>query len=146
MGEERPATYSRNVFIPLTNACRNRCGYCAFRSEKPGLMGRSEVLNLLRKGARHGCKEALFTMGERPEVHPEIRRELRAMGYATVIEYLYDLCLEAKDLGLLPHTNAGVVGGEELRALGEVNASLGLMLESVSERLCEPGMPHEGCP
>ncbi len=146
MGEERPATYSRNVFIPLTNACRNRCGYCGFRSRQPTLMSRTRVRAIMEEGARHGCKEALFTLGERPEVHPAIRAELRSMGYATVIEYLYDLCLEAKELKLLPHTNAGVIGGEELRALGEVNASLGLMLESVSERLCEPGMPHEGCP
>ena len=139
-------TYSKNVFIPLTNACRNACAYCGFRSEKPYLMREEEVLRLLRAGAEAGCREALFTFGEQPEVYPEVERALTRMGYDNVVEYLYHLCEAALKLGLLPHSNPGVVGREELRTLREVNASMGLMLENASRRLCEPGMPHEHSP
>ncbi|WP_456474028.1 7,8-didemethyl-8-hydroxy-5-deazariboflavin synthase subunit CofG [Candidatus Pyrohabitans sp.] len=139
-------SYSKNVFIPLTNACRNACTYCGFRSEKPYLMGEEEVLGILREGAARGCTEALFTFGERPEVYPEIERALSRMGYGSVIEYLYHLCEASLEMGLLPHSNPGVIGEAELRALREVNASLGLMLENASERLCEKGMPHEHSP
>ncbi|WP_457556126.1 7,8-didemethyl-8-hydroxy-5-deazariboflavin synthase subunit CofG [Candidatus Pyrohabitans sp.] len=139
-------TYSRNLFIPLTNACRNACAYCGFRSDNPYLMKEGEVLRLLRAGARLRCREALFTFGERPEEHPEIERTLSKLGYADILEYLYHLCEKALGLGLLPHTNPGVVGYQELRTLREVNASMGLMLESISERLCQRGMPHEHSP
>ncbi|NOZ58911.1 MAG: 7,8-didemethyl-8-hydroxy-5-deazariboflavin synthase subunit CofG [Euryarchaeota archaeon] len=142
----RVVSYSRNIFIPLTNACRNACAYCGFRSEKPYLMQEEEVLRLLRAGAELRCREALFTFGERPEVYPEIERALAKMGYASVVEYLYHLCERALKLGLLPHSNPGVVGYEELRSLREVNASMGLMLENASERLCGRGMPHEHSP
>jgi 7,8-didemethyl-8-hydroxy-5-deazariboflavin synthase CofG subunit len=139
-------SYSRNIFIPLTNACRNACAYCGFRSEKPYIMKEEEVLRLLRAGASKRCHEALFTFGEKPEVYPEIERALARMGYASIVEYLYHLCEAALELGLLPHSNPGVIGYEELRTLREVNASMGLMLENVSERLCEQGMPHEHSP
>jgi 7,8-didemethyl-8-hydroxy-5-deazariboflavin synthase CofG subunit len=109
-------------------------------------MKRDEVLALLREAERKGCKEALFTFGERPEVFPSIRKKLRSMGYDTVIEYLYDLCGEALNFGLLPHSNGGVMDREEMKLLREVNASLGLMLESASPRLCGKGMPHENSP
>ncbi len=142
----RVVSYSRNLFIPLSNACRNACAYCGFRSEKPEIMPEAEVLKLLRAGARHRCIEALFTLGEKPEEVPEIDSQLSRMGYSSSVEYLYHLCEHALELGLLPHTNAGVVSYGELRSLAEVNASLGLMLESASRRLCEPGMPHEHSP
>lgn len=139
-------TYSRNVFIPLTNACRNACAYCGFRSSKPWIMSRQEVESLLLRGRKHGCKEALFTFGEKPESNPAIKRQLRHWGYSNVLEYLCDLCLLALKHGLLPHSNPGVLTLEELKALKEVNASLGLMLENSSPRLCIRGMPHHRSP
>jgi len=139
-------TYSKNVFIPLTNACRNACAYCGFRSDKPYIMREEEVLRILKAGAAKGCREALFTFGEKPEVYPEIEKALSKMGYASVIEYLYHLCEASLELGLLPHSNLGVIGEAEMRALREVNASMGLMLENASERLCGKGMPHEHSP
>jgi FO synthase subunit 1 len=109
-------------------------------------MERSEVVNILKKGAKYNCKEALFTFGERPEVYPSIKEKLEEWGYSNVIEYLYDLCLEAIELELLPHSNPGSLTREDLKLLKEVNASMGLMLESSSERLCNEGMPHEKSP
>lgn len=139
-------TYSRNVFIPLTNACRNACTYCGFRSSKPWIMSRREVESLLLEGKKHGCKEALFTFGEKPESSPAVSRQLRQWGYSDVLEYLYDLCLLAIKHGLLPHSNPGVLTMDELKALRDVNASLGLMLENSSPRLCLEGMPHHHSP
>ncbi len=139
-------TYARNVFLPLTDACRNRCAYCGFRSDMPGIMGRKEVKAVLEAGARAGAKEALFTFGERPENNEDIRKILREWGYANMTEYLLDLCRDAIKAGLLPHTNAGALEYDEMRALAKVNASMGLMLESASDRLCEGGMPHERSP
>ncbi|MFQ5800577.1 MAG: 7,8-didemethyl-8-hydroxy-5-deazariboflavin synthase subunit CofG, partial [Candidatus Hydrothermarchaeales archaeon] len=133
-------------FIPLTNACRNRCAYCGFRSDEPQIMEREEVRGLLKSGKEHSCKEALFTFGERPEAYPEIKEKLEDWGYSTVIDYLYDLCLDAIELGLLPHSNPGSISRSQLKTLKEVNASMGLMLESASERLCQKGMPHEKSP
>lgn len=139
-------TYSRNVFIPVSNACRNACGYCGFRSSEPEIMPIRRVRLILEEGGKHGCKEALFTLGERPETHPPIAAKLKAWGYSDVIEYLYDLCLLALEHGLLPHSNPGVVNEEELKSLREVNASMGLMLENSSPRLLLPGMPHYRSP
>jgi FO synthase subunit 1 len=143
---ERTITYSKNVFIPLTDACANNCAYCGFRSGDPTLMARDKVEGLLAAGREAGCKEALFTFGERPEVHPEIRERLDGWGYGSIIDYLHDLCEAALGYGLLPHTNAGVLGREDLKKLKDVNASMGLMLESSSVRLCEEGGPHEQSP
>lgn len=139
-------TYSRNVFIPLSNACRNICAYCGFRSDRPTILSRRTVRRLLEQGSKRGCKEALFTLGENPESHPSIAKKLKKWGYADTIEYLYDLCLLALEYGLLPHSNPGVVDTEALRALREVNASMGLMLENSSPRLLAPGMPHHLSP
>jgi 7,8-didemethyl-8-hydroxy-5-deazariboflavin synthase CofG subunit len=139
-------TYSKNVFIPLTNACRNRCAYCGFRSDKPYIMSRRGVQEILRSGRNEGCKEALFTFGEKPEVIPQIKNCLVEWGYSSIIEYLHDLCVDAIEYGLLPHSNPGIIEEEDMKALKEVNASLGLMLESSSERLCGKGMPHEYSP
>jgi 7,8-didemethyl-8-hydroxy-5-deazariboflavin synthase CofG subunit len=109
-------------------------------------MRRKEVQSVLEAGARAGAKEALFTFGERPESDDDVRKTLEGWGYAGMNEYLLDLCRDAIKAGLLPHTNAGALSHEEMKALKEVNASMGLMLESVSERLCESGMPHEQSP
>lgn len=139
-------TYSRNVFLPLTDACRNVCSYCGFRSDKPSIMERRTVRSILKSSRKAGCKEALFTFGERPDSDEHIQETLQGWGYSDMTEYLVDLCRDAIGLGLLPHTNAGVLRKDEMRALKEVNASMGLMLESVSERLCGQGMPHEKSP
>ena len=143
---QRNVSYSMNVFIPLTNACRNRCAYCYFRSDNPKLMNKKEVLNILHIGKRYNCKEALFTFGERPEMNDSIMEKLEFLGYSNVVDYLYDLCEESLNIGLLPHTNAGVIEFNELKMLREVNASMGLMLENASTRLCRKGMPHEKSP
>ena len=139
-------TYSKNVFLPLTNACRNECAYCGFRSANPSIMEKRDVLSVLKSGRKAGCKEALFTFGERPESDERIRKTLLGWGYSSVTEYLFDLCEDAIKLGLLPHTNAGALEKDEMNALKAVNASMGLMLENASERLCEKGMPHEKSP
>ncbi|MEE8167684.1 MAG: 7,8-didemethyl-8-hydroxy-5-deazariboflavin synthase subunit CofG [Candidatus Hydrothermarchaeales archaeon] len=146
MALPRRVTYSKNVFIPLTNACRNRCSYCGFRSDKPMIMSRRQVKDVLTSGRKEGCKEALFTFGEKPESVKEIKTKLKSWGYSSAIEYLYDLCEDALALGLLPHSNPGVMNYGEMKALKEVNASLGLMLENSSARLCQEGMPHEFSP
>jgi FO synthase subunit 1 len=148
----RDVSYSRKVFIPLTNLCRDLCGYCAYRKEAwdPGArtLTPSEVLRLAEFGKRTGCTEALFMTGERPEQrYGEAREQLRRLGYATFIEYLRDMCeLVAKKVGLLPHSNPGTMTLKEVSELKEVNASLGMMLENVSERLCARGGPHERAP
>ncbi|GBE18109.1 FO synthase subunit 1 [archaeon BMS3Abin16] len=140
------ATFSKNIFIPLTDACHNNCGYCTYRSESPTIMDRDSVLRLLKKGAVARCTEVLFTFGEKPEVYPEIKERLEEWGYSTIIEYLHDLCLDAINLGLLPHSNPGSVTRRDLELLRDVNASMGLMLESSSRRLCDAGMAHEKSP
>ena len=145
-------TYSRKVFLPLTNLCRDVCSYCTFARE-PGdprahTMSPDEVLAVAEAGRALGCKEALFTLGDRPEARfPSHRRALRRFGHETTHSYLVAMCrLVLEETGLLPHPNAGVLGRRELAELREVSASQGMMLESVSERLCGPGGPHEGAP
>ena len=131
----RVITFSRNVFIPLTTVCRNRCDYCGFRTpvQEGCILGPDEVGRLLRHGAATGCTEALFTFGERPEAEPGFSALLSALGYESILDYCYDLCLLAIREGLLPHTNAGVLGYAEMERLREVNASMGLMLETVAD-------------
>ncbi|MGE0875873.1 MAG: 5-amino-6-(D-ribitylamino)uracil--L-tyrosine 4-hydroxyphenyl transferase CofH [Burkholderiales bacterium] len=151
-GHGRRVSYSRKVFIPLTRLCRNICGYCAFvRGPKevahPFLLP-EEVLEMARLGREAGCREALFTLGDRPEaVHPAAREALARLGHRSTIEYVAASCaLVLKETGLLPHVNAGVLTEAELALLRPVCVSMGLMLESVAERLCQPGGPHHGCP
>lgn len=145
-------TYSRKVFIPLTNLCRDVCGYCTFaRSEKDPLahtMTPEEVLALARAGKAAGCKEALFSLGERPEErHAVMRDTLRALGYPTTTDYLAAMCeLVHRETGLLPHSNCGVLARVEIEKLAPYNVSMGLMLESASERLLEKGQAHWACP
>jgi FO synthase len=145
-------TYSRKVFIPLTNLCRDVCSYCTFAhvdaDPRAHTMSPDEVLAVAEAGARLGCKEALFTLGDRPEARFEShRRALRRFGHASTHSYLAAMCrMVLEQTGLLPHPNAGVLGRRELAELREVSASQGMMLESVSERLCGPGGPHEHAP
>jgi len=145
-------TFSKKIFVPLTTLCRDRCCYCTFRRDpgQPGAhtMTPEEVLELAERGAKLGCKEALFSLGDRPEAaFPEMRQTLAHLGHKSTISYLASLCGEVlRHVGLLPHSNPGVMTRRELEALAEVNPSMGLMLENISPRLAEPGMPHEGCP
>ncbi len=151
-GTGRLITFSPKVFIPLTKLCRDVCHYCTFarpprRGERVYLTA-DEVLEIARAGAAAGCHEALFTLGDKPELrYRAAREELTALGYATTVEYLAAMCeLVLQETGLLPHANPGVLSAEQLRRLREVSVSQGIMLESTSSRLAERGMPHFGSP
>ena len=151
-GHGRRISYSRKVFIPLTRLCRDTCGYCTFvRGPKqvlrPYLLP-EEVLEIARLGREAGCREALFTLGDRPEaVHVQAREALRSLGYASTVDYLAAICsLVLRETGLLPHVNPGVLTDAEIATLRRVSVSQGMMLESTAERLCGPGGPHHGCP
>jgi FO synthase len=148
----RNVSYSRKVFIPLTKLCRDVCHYCTFaerprKGVNPYLLP-DEVLTIARAGAASGCTEALFTLGDKPELRYAAAREaLAALGHATTIDYLVAMCaLVLKETGLLPHANPGVMTREEIAALRAVTASQGIMLESTSARLCEKGQVHHGSP
>lgn len=147
----RVVTFSPKVFLPVTNLCRNRCDYCSFR-RSPGEEGEwtmrpDEIEGTLRSGAEHGCGEALLCLGDKPEkAFSAYRKTLATLGHDSTVDYLYWAGQRALDLGLLPHTNAGILTAEDMIRLREVNVSLGLMLESASERLCQPGMPHHRAP
>ena len=145
-------TYSRKVFLPLTNLCRDYCGYCTFRKD-PGDAGAKtmtpdEVLEVATNGAKLGCKEALFSLGDKPEaLFPEMRQTLQQYGHRRTLEYLVDMCRLVLDhTPLLPHANPGVMGPKDLERLREVNASMGLMLETTSRRLLGQGMAHDNAP
>jgi FO synthase len=148
----RLVSYSRKVFIPLTKLCRDVCHYCTFaerpRTGRPAYLSPEAVLTIARAGAAAGCTEALFTLGDKPELRYRAAREaLAALGHDTTISYLREMCaLVLKETGLLPHINPGVMTREEIAALREVSASAGIMLESSSERLCGPGGVHYGSP
>ncbi len=145
-------TYSPKVFIPLTTLCRDVCGYCTFarppRRGERAFMTEREVLAIAAAGAAAGCTEALFTLGDKPELRYKVaREELRALGCETTLEYLGRVAkLVLDETGLLPHLNPGVMSGAELAALRPVSASMGIMLETVSERLSERGGPHWASP
>ncbi|MGH3135701.1 MAG: 5-amino-6-(D-ribitylamino)uracil--L-tyrosine 4-hydroxyphenyl transferase CofH [Gaiellaceae bacterium] len=145
-------TYSPKVFIPLTTLCRDVCGYCTFarppRRGERAFMTEDEVLAIARAGAAAGCREALFTLGDKPELRYKVARdELRELGCSTTLEYL-ERCarLVLSETGLLPHLNPGVMTRAELEALRPVSASMGIMLESTAERLCAKGGPHWASP
>ena len=151
IASSRVVSYSRKVFIPLSNMCRNKCGYCGFRREPHSggfIMEPKEVLEISRRGVKAGCKEALFSLGEKPEEKYEyVKYLLKAWGYGEISSYLRDMCeLVLRETGLLPHTNAGLLEWSELKMLKEVNVSMGLMLENISERLCLKNGPHEYSP
>jgi FO synthase len=145
-------TYSRKVFIPLTQLCRDVCHYCTF-AKSPSRMGApymsvGEAVAVAARGAALGCKEALLTLGERPELRYRAARVwLAANGFETTLQYLAHVAAQVRDrTGLLPHINAGCMSGEEMAKLRPVSASMGLMLESAADRLCEKGGPHYGSP
>ena len=144
-------TVSKNVFIPLTNLCRDRCTYCTF-SKLPGSPEAKtytvdEVAEVVRGGVLTGCIEALMCLGDKPEVAYGSHREwLAARGYGSTTDHLVEACQVAFEGGMLPHTNAGILDESELAALRPWNASMGLMLESTSQRLRDKGMPHMHCP
>ena len=132
-------TFSRNVFIPLTNACRNRCHYCGFRSDDPKLLKPREVERLLETAKN--AKEALFTFGEKPETERKIKEILLSMGYDSFLDYVVEMNRKAIEFGKLPHTNAGILSHSELKKLKPWNASLGLMLEQAVELPCHVDSP-----
>lgn len=133
--DQRVVTYSKNVFLPLTTVCHNRCGYCIFRTpvREGCIMGPDEAESVFSAGAALGCTEALFTFGERPGLEPGFSPMLERSGFSDILEYCYHLCTRAIAAGLLPHTNAGILTAEELSRLREVNASMGLMLETTAD-------------
>ena len=151
-GHNNLISYSRKVFIPLTQLCRDVCHYCTFAQTPKKLeqiyMPVEEVLALCHEGAKAGCQEALFTLGERPELrYNAARRALAEMGYSTTLEYVQAVAARVlQETGLLPHINAGCMTAEEIAGLRQVSASMGIMLESASARLCEKGQPHYGSP
>src|SRR3989454_2038677 len=146
----RRVTFSPKVFVPLTQLCRDRCGYCTFarppaRLEAPYLSP-DDVLVIARAGATAGCHEVLFTLGERPEDrYPAARSWLATHGFASTVDYLVAVCrLVVEETGLLPHANAGALFPDELAALREVSASQGMMLESLNPDLaCHHGSPDK---
>lgn len=144
----KTVTFSKKVFIPLTTLCRDFCGYCTFR-KSPQEGGRyltpDEVLNIARRGEKLGCKEALFSLGDKPELlYPEAREQLKKLGCKTTLEYLKKMCeLVLSETTLLPHLNPGIMSYEDMQELKPVSASMGIMLENISPRLMDAGMPHE---
>jgi FO synthase len=151
-GRGRRITFSAKVFIPLTTLCRDYCGYCTFRKDpgEPGAftMTPDQVLALARAGARLGAKEALFSLGDKPEaLFPEHRAFLHRMGHRTTLAYLRDVSGRVLDeTGLLPHANPGLMTERDLAALREANVSMGIMLESTSTRLLAAGGAHDRAP
>src|SRR5678816_713120 len=152
LGHGSTVTYSRKVFVPLTMLCRDHCHYCTFakppaRLERP-FLSPDEVVALAEAGRRLGCKEALFTLGDRPEErYPVARAWLDERGYRSTLEYVRAAAIRViEETGLLPHLNPGVMSYEEMARLKHVSASMGLMLETSSDRLSEKGGPHVGSP
>ncbi len=145
-------TYSRKVFIPLTNLCRDYCGYCTFRRDpgQPGAhtMTPDEVMEVVRAGERLGCTEALFSLGDKPEsLFPEMRDTLRHLGYKSTLQYLEAMCEKVlRESTLLPHPNPGLMSAEWLQRLARVSPSMGLMLETTSSRLLGRGAAHDNAP
>tara|TARA_X000000950_G_scaffold96669_1_gene122107 strand:- start:2166 stop:3344 length:1179 start_codon:yes stop_codon:yes gene_type:complete len=145
-------TYSKKVFVPLTNMCRDTCSYCTFVKHpddpEAKIMSPDEVLRSARKGENSGCKELLFSLGEKPEKrYVKPKKALAALGYESMTDYLYDMCkLVIEKTSLLPHVNAGTLSEYELKKLKNVSASMGMMLETTSKRLNKKGEAHYACP
>jgi len=151
-GHGRIISYSRKVFVPLTRLCRDSCGYCTFattpsKTAAPYLPP-NEVIAIAQSGRQAGCHEALFTLGDKPELrYAAARNALEKLGYNSTAEYLAAMCeLVAKETGLLPHVNAGILDEAEIARLRKVSISQGIMLETASERLSQRGGPHFGSP
>src|SRR5262245_36384674 len=152
LGHGGTVTYSRKVFVPLTMLCRDHCHYCTF-AKPPARLGEpylspEEVVAIAEAGRTMGCKEALFTLGDRPEDrYPVARGWLSARGYASTLDYLRAVAIRVIEAtGLLPHLNPGVRSYEDMARLKDVAPSMGLMLETSSDRLAERGGPHFGSP
>jgi len=150
--KSRVITYSRKVFLPLTNLCRDYCGYCTFRRD-PGEAGAhtmtpDEVIEVVRAGERLGCTEALFSLGDKPELlFPQMRDTLRRFGYKSTLHYLEAMCEKVlRESSLLPHPNPGLMSAEWLERLSRVAPSMGLMLETTSMRLLSKGAAHDNAP
>lgn len=145
-------TYSRKVFLPLTNLCRDYCAYCTYRRDpgQPGAhtMSPDQVLEVAKQGEALGCKEALFSLGDKPEAEfPEMRELLRKRGYRSTLHYLEAMCgLVLRETSLLPHSNPGLMSANWIERLRDSNPSLGLMLETTSTRLTRRGGPHASAP
>src|ERR1700728_1392429 len=145
-------TYSRKVFLPLTNLCRDYCGYCTFRRDPgdPGAhtMTPDEVLSVARAGEKLGCTEALFSLGDKPELlFPEMRETLRGLGYKSTLHYLEAMCeLVLRETTLLPHPNPGLLSAEWIARLAAVSPSMGLMLETTNSALLRSGAAHDHAP
>ena len=151
-GHGSTISYSRKVFIPLTHLCRDVCGYCTFakapRAVAKPYLSPDEVLTIAQAGERAGCHEALFTLGDKPELRYAVAREaLVKLGFSSTVDYLEYVCsLVIKETSLLPHVNAGVMSGEQIARLRKVSVSQGIMLETISPRLHERGGAHFGSP
>ena len=149
-GHKNTVSYSRKVFIPLTHLCRDVCHYCTFaqvpRKLKAPYLTPEEVMKIAENGAKAGCKEALFTLGDKPELRYNAAREgLKELGQESTLSYLKDMAeLVFDETGLFPHLNPGLMTADELVELRKVSLSMGIMLESTSDRLTEKGMPHYG--
>ena len=145
-------TYSRKVFIPLTNLCRDYCGYCTFRRDpgQPGAhtMTPDQVWDVARSGEKMGCTEALFSLGDKPELaFPEMRETLRRLGYKSTLHYLEAMCeLVLRETTLLPHPNPGLLSAEWIARLAKVSPSMGLMLETTNASLLAAGAAHDNAP
>ncbi|SEI53899.1 5-amino-6-(D-ribitylamino)uracil--L-tyrosine 4-hydroxyphenyl transferase CofH [Pseudomonas sp. NFACC07-1] len=151
-GSRNIVTYSRKVFLPLTRLCRDVCHYCTFSRQSPSVetayLTLEQVLETARAGVKLGCKEALITLGEKPELrYRAARQALDAMGFETTIDYVVHIAAAVfRETGLLPHVNAGCLTEDEVAKLRRVSPSMGIMLESASERLCQRGGAHFGSP
>ncbi|MHA2357353.1 MAG: 7,8-didemethyl-8-hydroxy-5-deazariboflavin synthase subunit CofG [Candidatus Heimdallarchaeaceae archaeon] len=141
-------TFSRNLFVPVTHQCRNRCGYCGFVNDDPTSWITPEGLKkIIVKGKKASCSEVLLTLGEKPEEKYDTARAfLKSQDCSTTVDYVIKLCEQIIENKLLPHSNLGVVSFEELSRLKEFNASLGLMLETISTKMLEAGKPHQYSP
>jgi len=145
-------TYSRKVFIPLTNLCRDYCGYCIFRRDpgEPGAhtMTPDQVLEVATAGQKMGCTEALFSLGDKPELaFPQMREALRYLGYKSTLHYLEAMCERVlRETTLLPHPNPGLLSAEWITRLAAVSPSMGLMLETTNTALLAPGAAHDNAP
>lgn len=150
--KRKSITYSRKVFINLVNLCRDKCNYCTYKREPSdtlaSMMTPNQVLTIAEAGKRFRCTEALFVTGERPEQrYEEARKWLRSVGHSSTVEYIREMSeMVLQKTGLLPHTNSGTLTKKEMSTLKDTNVSLGMMLESSSERLMAKGMAHELAP
>ena len=141
--ENNLITYSKNIFIPITEICRNDCGYCNFKKDSTNpeaiiLKSKTEILESLKKAEEYGCKEAMFAFGEDADEEEIVQLKLKECGYESMTDYVVDICqMTLDETSLLPHTNGGNYSYEDLKRLKEVNASMGLMLENSSKRLMD---------